>query len=144
MNGYSNENESLLDTIRCPRNLGLISSKLPKPQYHQIQRSNSLDSKEMLNQKSNEGKNKNRSIDYVNQSNVIKKYDDRRVRKVASLAIIDEDQGEGHGEEDNIDCSHLGIKRIIPGSQIVKRNDHRMRQPKSKVELKYKKETSGN
>jgi len=60
------------------------------------------------------------------------------VRKVASLAIINEDQREAHGEEETLDSSYLGVKRIIPVSHGDRRHDHKYRHPKSKVELKYK------
>ena len=36
------ESESLLKTIRCPRNLGMITERLPKPQYNMTRRSSSL------------------------------------------------------------------------------------------------------
>lgn len=37
-----NTAENLLSTIRCPRNLGMITERLPKPQYNQLKRSNSM------------------------------------------------------------------------------------------------------
>jgi len=36
------KNENLLSTIRCPRNLGQITERLPKPQYQPMKRSNSM------------------------------------------------------------------------------------------------------
>jgi hypothetical protein len=33
---------NLLKTIRCPRNLGMITDRLPAPQYKPMKKSNSL------------------------------------------------------------------------------------------------------
>ena len=41
--------ENLLSTIRCPRDLGMISNRLPKPQYNSLQRSSSQDIREEKN-----------------------------------------------------------------------------------------------
>lgn len=47
----TNETESLLQTIRCPRNLGSITERLPKPQYIKVQRSNSLSIEDSIAEK---------------------------------------------------------------------------------------------
>jgi NIMA (never in mitosis gene a)-related kinase len=38
----STANTEMLSTIRCPRNLGMITERLPKPQYQALKRSNSM------------------------------------------------------------------------------------------------------
>jgi hypothetical protein len=47
--GINLEKEGLLNTIKVPRDLGQITERLPKSQYHVIRRTNSLPPEKLEN-----------------------------------------------------------------------------------------------
>lgn len=114
-------NENLLSTIRCPRNLGQITERLPKPQY--MKRSNSM-AVDLDRVKLEISKEENMQKLVKNQSRVglqevkiathskLGEKASRRKMNLASLPTIEEDcLDENTPERKRKDKRHLDIKQ---------------------------------
>jgi len=104
-----NENINLLSTIRCPRDLGQITERLPKAQYQHrpLKRSASMNIDAPSGLKS--------KLD-LKDINVLSHAAPKRVEDLqrGNLPTIDEDQVE----QDTIDFSKLGKNKRAPQSRL--------------------------
>lgn len=128
----SKSNDNLLKTIRCPRNLGMITERLPAPQYQpKIKRCNSM-AIDGSKAKLEVDKEQNRKSD-LTKENVEKVLNEKRIgaaRMIGNLPTIEEDQVD----DETIDVLSRLERQVSKVNQIVCRPKVARQQSKARLD----------
>lgn len=119
--GEADEKATLMRTIRCPRNLGAITERLPAAQYSPLKRSKSLaieigEENLQPNQQKNKSdvnlmKERLNKLDHVTKQVKSSKAQEKPKRNLGSLPTI---------QEDDISSEKETLDKYIPQSKPIK------------------------
>lgn len=116
LEGEDDQAQDLLATIRCPRNLGMITDRLPASQYHGLKRSKSMAIAPIKKVDTERKHNVTKSIENFEPKKLQSEQKQKR-RHIGNLPTIQED----NVDDEIVDCSKLGlIKKKTSDKKVPK------------------------